>query len=79
MHQDKLARLSCSMILPQIAGKPASVLMAWRGPSAALMYGILLDEPVTAPNEAGITVLHDRCQFPADYFEVINMGFCEGK
>lgn len=34
---------------------------------------------VEAPGDSGALMLHDRVQFPADYFEVLDVGFCEAR
>jgi len=77
-HQDPFTRMSCLSILSKIAGMECSVIMAWKS-GRALMYGVALPDPVEAPGESGALMLHDKIQFPADYFEVIDSGFMEAR
>lgn len=76
MHQTSLERASCFSILSKMAGMECHVLMAWKT-DKALMYGLLMGERIEAPNGMGISMFHDKCQFPADYFEIMDSGFME--
>jgi hypothetical protein len=78
MHQNPFQRMSCLSILNKIAGMECHVIMAWKT-EKAIMYGVLLGERVNAPGEDGTMMVHDKCQFPADYFEVIDSGFMEAR
>jgi hypothetical protein len=78
MHQDQLQRMSCLSILSKMAGMECQVIMSWRT-DTAIMYGVVLGEKVEAPGETGIMMVHDKCQFPADYFEVLDSGFMEAR
>jgi hypothetical protein len=61
-----------------MAGMEYHVFMAWKT-DKAIMYGLLLGEKIEAPNEMGIKMFHDKCQFPADYFEILDSGFLEAR
>jgi hypothetical protein len=78
MHQNQLQRMSCLSILSKLAGMECQVIMAWKT-DKAIMYGLILDEKVEAPDQMGVKMFHDKCQFPADYFEVLDSGYMEAR
>jgi len=78
MYQDQLQRMSCLTLLSKMAGMECHVIMAWQT-DRAIMYGLLLSDRVEAPDSLGCTIMHDKCQFPADYFEVLDSGFMEAR
>lgn len=77
-HQNQLARMSCLAILSQMSGMDCLVISAWQT-DKTIMYGVKLAEGICAPNEAGMNMMHDKVQFPHDYFEVIDIGFAEAR
>ena len=77
-HQSPFAKMSCLTILSKIAGMECSVIMSWRN-GKAIMYGVALPDPVEAPGETGTLMWHDKIQFPADYFEILDSGFMEAR
>jgi hypothetical protein len=36
-----------------------------------------LKEEITAPDETGVMRMHKFCQFPSDYFEILEIGFAK--
>lgn len=77
-HQSAFAKMSCLTILSKTVGMECTVIMAWRT-GRAIMYGVALPDPVEAPGDSGALMMHDKIQFPADYFEVIDSGFMEAR